>query len=124
MGGLSIRIRDSAAGIILLERPGKVIVATPRADLEIRGAWHLEAEDGVFLRNRWEHREPLAPRRDGDRWVLRVERPRVIRLAVLIDRGGRELPISADYVGKTIVINIEQINIGGEILARRLVVKD
>jgi len=27
-------------------------------------------------------------------------RPRVIRLAVLIDRGGRELPIAADFVGK------------------------
>ena len=26
-------------------------------------------------------------------------RPKAIRLAVLIDRGGRELPISADYVG-------------------------
>ncbi len=29
-------------------------------------------------------------------------RPRVIRLAVLLDRGGRELPICADYVGKII----------------------
>ena len=29
-------------------------------------------------------------------------RPEAIRLAVLIDRGGRELPISADYVGSTI----------------------
>ncbi len=29
-------------------------------------------------------------------------RPRVIRLAVLIDRGGRELPISADFVGRTV----------------------
>lgn len=29
-------------------------------------------------------------------------RPSVIRLAVLIDRGGRELPIAADYVGITI----------------------
>ncbi len=29
-------------------------------------------------------------------------RPKVIRLAVLIDRGGREVPISADFVGKTI----------------------
>jgi pyrimidine operon attenuation protein/uracil phosphoribosyltransferase len=27
-------------------------------------------------------------------------RPRVIRLAVLLDRGGRELPIAADFVGK------------------------
>ena len=29
-------------------------------------------------------------------------RPEVIRLAVLIDRGGRELPISADFVGTTV----------------------
>lgn len=29
-------------------------------------------------------------------------RPRAIRLAVLIDRGGRELPIAADYVGATV----------------------
>jgi pyrimidine operon attenuation protein / uracil phosphoribosyltransferase len=27
-------------------------------------------------------------------------RPKVVRLGVLIDRGGRELPIAADYVGK------------------------
>jgi len=29
-------------------------------------------------------------------------RPKAVRLAVLIDRGGRELPIEADYVGKKI----------------------
>jgi pyrimidine operon attenuation protein/uracil phosphoribosyltransferase len=29
-------------------------------------------------------------------------RPSVIRLAVLIDRGGRELPIQADYIGLTL----------------------
>jgi len=29
-------------------------------------------------------------------------RPRVIRLAVLIDRGGRELPIAADFVGQAV----------------------
>ena len=29
-------------------------------------------------------------------------RPRCIRLAVLIDRGGRELPIAADFVGKKV----------------------
>ena len=29
-------------------------------------------------------------------------RPRVVRLAVLIDRGHRELPIRADYVGKNL----------------------
>lgn len=29
-------------------------------------------------------------------------RPRLVRLAVLIDRGGRELPISPDFVGKKV----------------------
>lgn len=34
--------------------------------------------------------------------VFDLGRPSVIRLAVLIDRGHRELPIRADYVGKNI----------------------
>jgi pyrimidine operon attenuation protein/uracil phosphoribosyltransferase len=29
-------------------------------------------------------------------------RPRAVRLAVLVDRGHRELPIRADYVGKNL----------------------
>ena len=32
--------------------------------------------------------------------IMDFGRPRAIRLAVLIDRGGRELPISADFVGR------------------------
>ncbi|MGI8523965.1 MAG: bifunctional pyr operon transcriptional regulator/uracil phosphoribosyltransferase PyrR, partial [Nocardioides sp.] len=31
-----------------------------------------------------------------------VGRPRAVRLAVLIDRGHRELPIRADFVGKNL----------------------
>lgn len=34
--------------------------------------------------------------------VVRAGRPRAIQLAVLIDRGHRELPIRADYVGKNV----------------------
>ncbi|OPZ72567.1 MAG: Bifunctional protein PyrR [Firmicutes bacterium ADurb.Bin456] len=34
--------------------------------------------------------------------VMDLGRPRVIQLAVLIDRGHRELPIRADYVGKNV----------------------
>lgn len=34
--------------------------------------------------------------------VIDVGRPRLIQLAVLIDRGHRELPIRADYVGKNV----------------------
>ncbi len=32
--------------------------------------------------------------------LLYIGRPRAVRLAVLLDRGGRELPISADFIGK------------------------
>jgi len=34
--------------------------------------------------------------------LIDLGRPRVIQLAVLIDRGHRELPIRADYVGKNV----------------------
>ena len=35
-------------------------------------------------------------------------RPRVIQLAVLIDRGHRELPIRADYVGKNVPTSVNE----------------
>jgi pyrimidine operon attenuation protein/uracil phosphoribosyltransferase len=35
-------------------------------------------------------------------------RPRIIRLAVLIDRGGREVPISADFVGHRLLTESDQ----------------
>ena len=35
-------------------------------------------------------------------------RPANIQLAVLVDRGHRELPIRADYVGKNIPTSIDQ----------------
>jgi pyrimidine operon attenuation protein/uracil phosphoribosyltransferase len=47
-------------------------------------------------------------------------RPRAIQLAVLIDRGHRELPIKADYVGKNVSTSLaERVNVslredGGE----------
>ncbi|GAA4264763.1 bifunctional pyr operon transcriptional regulator/uracil phosphoribosyltransferase PyrR [Frondihabitans peucedani] len=34
--------------------------------------------------------------------ISALGRPRVVRLAVLVDRGHRELPIRADYVGKNL----------------------
>jgi pyrimidine operon attenuation protein/uracil phosphoribosyltransferase len=34
--------------------------------------------------------------------LLDLGRPRAIRLAVLVDRGHRELPIRADFVGKNL----------------------
>jgi pyrimidine operon attenuation protein/uracil phosphoribosyltransferase len=37
-----------------------------------------------------------------------VGRPRVVQLAVLVDRGHRELPIRADYVGKNIPTSLRE----------------
>jgi pyrimidine operon attenuation protein/uracil phosphoribosyltransferase len=34
--------------------------------------------------------------------LMDIGRPKAIQLAVLIDRGHRELPIRADYVGKNV----------------------
>jgi len=35
-------------------------------------------------------------------------RPRMVQLAVLVDRGHRELPIRADYVGKNIPTGLDE----------------
>lgn len=41
--------------------------------------------------------------------IMDVNRPLVIQLAVLIDRGHKELPIRADYVGKNIPTSKDEI---------------
>ena len=41
--------------------------------------------------------------------LLDMGRPRAIRLAVLVDRGHRELPIRADHVGKNIPTSADEI---------------
>ncbi len=39
--------------------------------------------------------------------LIDLGRPKLIHLAVLIDRGGREFPIAANYVGKKIMISAD-----------------
>ncbi len=52
--------------------------------------------------------------------LMDMGRPRLIQLAVLIDRGHRELPIRADYVGKNVptsrseVVAVNLVEIDGE----------
>ncbi len=52
--------------------------------------------------------------------LMDIGRPRAIQLAVLVDRGHRELPIRADYVGKSVptskkeIISVELLEIDGE----------
>ena len=40
--------------------------------------------------------------------VVDFGRPRAVQLAVLVDRGHRELPIRADYVGKNLPTSLEE----------------
>ena len=40
--------------------------------------------------------------------LIEFGRPRVIQLVVLVDRGHRELPIKADYVGKNVPTSVSQ----------------
>ena len=46
--------------------------------------------------------------RAGIEAIFKMGRPRSIQLAVLIDRGHRELPIRADYVGKNVPTSKEE----------------
>jgi pyrimidine operon attenuation protein / uracil phosphoribosyltransferase len=41
--------------------------------------------------------------------IMDIGRPNVIQLAVLVDRGHRELPIRADYVGKNVPTSKDEI---------------
>lgn len=41
--------------------------------------------------------------------IVKRGRPRTVQLAVLIDRGHRELPIRADYVGKNVPTSKEEV---------------
>lgn len=41
--------------------------------------------------------------------IIKLGRPRSIQLAVLIDRGHRELPIRADYVGKNVPTSRDEL---------------
>ncbi len=40
--------------------------------------------------------------------LMDLGRPRAVRLAVLMDRGGRELPIAPDFVGRTVAAGPKQ----------------
>ena len=52
--------------------------------------------------------------------IIDIGRPKAIQLAVLVDRGHRELPIRADYVGKNVptskgeIISVKLTEIDGE----------
>ena len=77
----------------LSRRRGAPLVRATEIDFDLDGTWVLLVDD--VLQTGRSIRAALDAIHD-------FGRPDVVRLAVLIDRGGRELPISADFVGRTV----------------------
>ena len=77
----------------LSRRRGAPVVRATEIDFDLDDTWVLLVDD--VLHTGRSIRAALNALSD-------FGRPRVIRLAVLVDRGGRELPIAADFVGRKI----------------------
>jgi len=86
---------------------GRLDVTLHRDDLEIRPASHHPASNMPDVRGKVvvlvddviHHGRTARAAMDA---VMDFGRPRAIQLAVLVDRGHRELPIRPDYVGKNV----------------------
>ena len=46
---------------------------------------------------------------DNNELLIDMGRPRCIQLAVLVDRGHRELPIRADFIGKNLPTSLNEV---------------
>lgn len=91
-------VRDVALGSIditmyrddLAEIGPSAIVRTTEIDFDIEGRYLVLVDDVLFTGR--------SARAALDA-IMDLGRPKAIRLAVLVDRGGRELPIQPDFVG-------------------------
>ncbi|MBY0440679.1 MAG: bifunctional pyr operon transcriptional regulator/uracil phosphoribosyltransferase PyrR [Mycobacteriaceae bacterium] len=77
----------------LMRQPPRPLAATVIPAGGIDDAWVIMVDDVLYSGR--SVRSALDALRD-------VGRPRVVQLAVLVDRGHRQLPIRADYVGKNV----------------------
>ena len=77
----------------LSRRRGAPLVRATEIDFDLDGTWVLLVDD--VLQTGRSIRAALDAIHD-------FGRPDIVRLAVLIDRGGRELPIAADFIGRKI----------------------
>ena len=75
----------------LAEIGPSAVVRTTEIDFDVSGRYIVLVDDVIYTGR--SVRSALAA-------IIDLGRPKAIRLAVLINRGQRELPIRADYVGK------------------------
>ncbi len=74
-------------------RSGRAIVKATEVNFKVDGASLILVDDVLFTGR------TIRAAMDA---VMDLGRPAVIQLAVLVDRGHRELPIKADYIGKNV----------------------
>jgi pyrimidine operon attenuation protein/uracil phosphoribosyltransferase len=98
-GALDITLyRDDLSGNAPGERPQPVIHKT-EIDFSVDGKLVLLVDDVLYTGR------TIRAALDA---LIDFGRPRAIQLVVLVDRGHRELPIKADYVGKNIPTSAAQ----------------
>ncbi len=96
--------RDIPVGALDIRRyrddlPARPVVTSPRTDIPVSIAdVKVVLVDDVLFTGR-----SIRAAMDA---LMDLGRPRLIQLAVLVDRGHRELPIRADYVGKNVPTSI------------------
>ncbi len=100
-------------------RTGQTVIRQSSIPIEVDG-WTVVLVDDVFYTGRTVRAALSA--------IMDFGRPRRVELAILVDRGHRELPIRADYVGKNvptadheeIVVRLAEEDGADEVTIRRL----
>jgi pyrimidine operon attenuation protein/uracil phosphoribosyltransferase len=107
VGSLDISLyRDDLSNLHL-----KPVVQRTEVPTDVTGK-HIVLVDDVFYTGR-----SIRAAMDA---IMDLGRPQTIQLAVLVDRGHRELPIRADYVGKNIptsrdeAVNVQVVEVDGK----------
>lgn len=83
----------------LSKNPGKTVTATHIPVADISSSTVVLVDDVLFSGR------TVRAALDA---LVSFGRPKAVRLAVLVDRGHRELPIRADYVGKNLPTNFSE----------------